>query len=149
LNGADQDLRWLKREWLAACLAVGLGLAGSIGAFALLDLKPVARGAESASSQNPPADRTAAPPAAAETPAQQFCSTTVSIAQDFGIVSQGARAASGPQKTDVKGRYVCVADGGKYTISVDLLCRDLSDEHCFDIYSVTQSDGTVLFQRQG
>jgi hypothetical protein len=55
-----------------------------------------------------------------------------------------------PQRTDVQGRYVCVAKNGQaqFTISVDLLCRDLADQHCFNLFNVTQADGSVLFQRQ-
>jgi hypothetical protein len=34
-------------------------------------------------------------------------------------------------------------------IAADLVCRDLRDRRCVNLYSVTQDDGTVLYQRQG
>ena len=31
---------------------------------------------------------------------------------------------------------------------VDLICRNLKDPRCTSLYNVSQTDGTVLYQRQ-
>ena len=85
-----------------------------------------------------------------EVAGQEFCQATVSVAQSFGIVPNFAKATGQPQTTDVRGRYVCTAasDTSKYMVAVDLICRNLQDSRCYNLFSVTQGDGTVIYQRQ-
>lgn len=82
---------------------------------------------------------------------QEFCEATVAVAQSFGIVPNFAKATGQPQNSDVRGRYVCTAatNAAKYAIAVDLVCRNITDPHCYNIYSITQDDGSVIYQRQG
>lgn len=81
---------------------------------------------------------------------QEFCQATVAVAQSFGIVPNFAKATGEPQTTDVRGRYVCTAatDTSKYMVAVDLICRNLQDSRCYNLFNVTQGDGTVIYQRQ-
>ena len=156
MSEPEPDFGALKLEWVVARVVLVLALLGSVAGFFWLGLKPTPVATRAAMSASPaaPGGTGATASQASSTPStqgQQFCSSTVSLAQSFGVVPAGAKPASDPQKTDVTGRYVCLAGGPRtqYTISVDLICRDLSDEHCFDLFNVTGSDGTVLYQRQG
>ena len=81
----------------------------------------------------------------------KICNMALTSAKNFGIVPQYGQLVS--QKlalTQVQGRYICLATtaAAKYVLSVDLLCRQLSSPRCTSLYNVSQSDGTVLYQRQ-
>jgi len=81
-----------------------------------------------------------------------LCTAALDTSKAYGIVPQfGKLASAGLQVTNVKGRYKCLAstDAARYVIAADLVCRDLRDRRCVNLYSVTQDDGTVLYQRQG
>lgn len=81
----------------------------------------------------------------------QICAVGLNTAKNFGIVPQyGQLATTRLARTDVQGRYVCVAqtNASKYILAVDLVCRDLKNPRCISLYNVSQTDGTVLFQRQ-
>jgi hypothetical protein len=56
-----------------------------------------------------------------------------------------------PRATKVRGRYLCVAGTQvtRYVLAGDLMCRNLKDSRCVSLFSVTQDDGTILYQRQG
>lgn len=147
MSQIEQDLRTLRVEWVVARLVLAVGLVASIAVFVWLGVhKGGFGGATTTVTQGGESVREAG----GQSQAQQFCSSTVSVAQSYGIVPNGATSSGGPQKTDVTGRYVCLAQNGaaRYTISVDLLCRDLSDQRCFSLFTVSQDDGSVLFQRQ-
>ncbi len=82
---------------------------------------------------------------------EQICVTGLNTAKNFGIVPQyGRLATTRLARTDVQGRYVCVAatNAAKYILAVDLVCHDLKNPRCISLYNVSQTDGTVLFQRQ-
>jgi hypothetical protein len=142
MSHTEQDLRTLRVEWVVARVVFAIGIVASIAAFVWLGL------------HRPPSTLTqsgeSAQVATGQGPAQQFCSSAVGVAQSYGIVPNSATPSGVPQKTDVTGRYVCLAQNGaaRFTISVDLLCRDLGDQRCFSLFTVTQDDGSVLFQRQ-
>ncbi len=142
MDDQDADLRALRREWLAARIvfAGGFGLA-LIAAIVFAIWRPVAPTA---------ATSLAAPPSERQHMAEMFCTSALGVAQAFGIVPGFAKPEGVPQRTDVKGRYTCAAStsASKYAITVDLMCTDLGDSRCFNLYSVSQDDGTVLFQRQ-
>ena len=81
----------------------------------------------------------------------QICNMALNSARNFGIVPQYGRLAS--QKlalTPMQGRYVCLARTStvNYVLAVDLLCKNLKDPRCTSLYNVTQTDGTLLYQRQ-
>ncbi|HEX4081293.1 MAG TPA: hypothetical protein VHX61_20715 [Rhizomicrobium sp.] len=81
----------------------------------------------------------------------QVCTTALATAKNFGIVPQyGQLMNARLSPTDVPGRYVCLAatSAAKYILAVDLLCRDYGNVRCASLYNVSQSDGTVLYQRQ-
>lgn len=81
----------------------------------------------------------------------QVCTTALGNAKNFGIVPQYGQLASAKlAQTNVQGRYACLASthAAKYVLIVDLLCRSLKDPRCVSLYNVSQSDGTVLYQRQ-
>jgi hypothetical protein len=155
MSQSEPGFRALQREWIAARLVLALGIVGAGATFTWLWFhRPVAiepaGSTDAASSATSGSSEGGASSANAGSQGQLFCSTTVTVAQSFGIVPPAAKPDGTPQKTDVQGRYVCVAQGDttKYTISVDLMCRDLGEQHCFNLFNVTQSDGNVLYQRQ-
>jgi hypothetical protein len=81
----------------------------------------------------------------------QVCTTALTGAKNFGIVPQyGQLASAKVAQTNVQGRYACLAatHAAKYVMVVDLVCRNLKDPHCVSLYNVSQTNGTVLYQRQ-
>jgi len=81
----------------------------------------------------------------------QVCTTALGSAKNFGIVPQyGQLATAKLAQTNVQGRYACLAapHAAKYILIVDLICRNLKDSRCVSLYNVSQTDGTVLYQRQ-
>jgi uncharacterized membrane protein YraQ (UPF0718 family) len=81
----------------------------------------------------------------------QVCTLALNSAKNFGIVPQyGQLASLRLSLTNVKGRYVCMAQTkvAKYLMAVDLQCRDLRTPRCVSLYNVSQADGAVLYQRQ-
>jgi len=130
-----EDYRGLWWEWLAARLVFVLGFGiPIIGIIAVMILRPQG---EAVSNTR-------------EVAGLEFCQATVSVAQSYGIVPNFAKAQGQPQTSDVRGRYVCAAatTTSKYLVAVDLICRNIQDPHCYNLFSVTQGDGTVIFQRQ-
>jgi hypothetical protein len=138
--------RALSREWLAARIVVigGLVLAAALVAF-FGWIKPTYLTAPQLTAEQQEARATALA-------IRDMCTTGIAAAKAFGILpSYGHLASPNAGRTDVQGRYVCVAGTqvAKYLVAVELLCRDLKDRRCVSLYSVTQDDGTVLYQRQG
>src|SRR5437016_11258583 len=81
----------------------------------------------------------------------QVCTMALANAKNFGIVPQyGQLATAKLAQTNVQGRHACLATthAAKYVLVVDLLCRNFKDSHCVSLYNISQSDGTVLYQRQ-
>lgn len=81
----------------------------------------------------------------------QVCTTALTNAKNFGIVPQYGQLGSAKlAQTNVQGRYACLASthAAKYVLIVDLFCRNLKDSRCVSLYNVSQTDGTVLYQRQ-
>jgi hypothetical protein len=81
----------------------------------------------------------------------QICTTGLTNAKNFGIVPQYGQLGSHKlAATNVQGRYACLAatHATRYILIVDLLCRNLKDTRCVSLYNVSQTDGTVLYQRQ-
>ena len=131
-----EDYRGLWWEWLIARIVFVLGFGipvAMVVAFIFLA---------------PPRSQTAG--VTREAAGLEFCQATVSLAQSYGIVPNFAKAQGQPQTSDVRGRYVCTAatTTSKYLVAVDLICRNITDSHCYNLFSVSQGDGTVIYQRQ-
>jgi hypothetical protein len=142
-QGAGQ--RALSREWLAARIVVigGLVVAAAVAAY-FGWIKP----AYLTPPQPTPEQQEARANAQA---VLDMCTTGVAAAKAFGILPPYGRLVSlNVGRTDVQGRYVCQAatQVAKYLVAVELYCRNLKDRRCVSLYSVTQDDGTVLYQRQ-
>ncbi len=138
-------LRGLWWEWVAARVVLVLGFGVPLALYlALLFLKPSAPPVESSAGEEAGAQQQQ------DTQGRQFCAAAISVAQSFGILPSFAKPTSTPQESDVQGRYVCTAatDAAKYQIAVNFLCKAVNDPHCYQLYSVTADDGTVLYQRQ-
>jgi hypothetical protein len=137
----------LAREWLWARITIiggfviAIGIAGYFIYRAHTDIS------------NQQAAQQAAAQAQTQTNAKvalQLCSLALNAAKNFGIVpAYGKLASPKVQKTDVQGRYVCLAATSvtKFLLAADLVCRNLDDQRCVSLYSITQDDGTVLYQR--
>lgn len=142
-QGAAQ--RGLSREWLAARIVVIGGLV--VAALVVVFFGWVEPTYLTAPQLTPEQQQARANSQAAF----DMCSTGIAAAKAFGILPPFGRLAS-PRvgRTDVQGRYVCVAatPSARYLVAVELYCRDLKDRRCVSLYSVTQQDGTVLYQRQ-
>ena len=82
--------------------------------------------------------------------AMMVCAQELMNAKNNGTLPAYSQLANLlPKATATRGRYTCdVATAAeKYTLSADLVCRTLTDSRCVALYSVTTSDGTVVFQR--
>jgi hypothetical protein len=141
----DENQRALSREWLIAQIVVGGGFVAAILAVvwfgwihpAMVKQEAIAK-AQQQAHQNVQA-------------ATQLCLSGLASAKTFGIVPPyGQLFGHNIYRTAVQGRYICVAatHATRYLVAVDLLCRDTKDRRCVSLFSVTQTDGTVLYQRQ-
>jgi hypothetical protein len=144
--GTTQPNRALAREWLAVRVIVLGGFLVAIAAaiwFGIIVPKVIAprQLRETLTTQI----RTLL------TEEAQVCTTAIASAKNFGIVPQyGQLASAKVAQTGVQGRYACLAAThvAKYVMVVDLICRNLKDMRCVSLYNVSQTDGTVLYQRQ-
>jgi hypothetical protein len=153
---SDQDSvqRKLRIEWFAALATVvgGLVIAVCVAAYLTYGEKPAVQ-AGAGPQVLTPAQVQRQRTIAYIKMANQLCQLELANAKNFGIVPNYGRLASPPlpRATDVRGRYVCIATTGvaKYTLAGDLVCKNLRDSRCVSLFSVSQDDGTVLYQRQG
>lgn len=137
----DPNMRGLKLEWLAARLFIVLTvlLLVAAGVTALFFPSASAPGVSAASSAD---QRRAA--------ALAVCSAALTTSQGFGIVPGYTRLASDMvQSGGARGRYTCFAQTGaaKYQITFDLMCDNLADAKCINLYSVTQDGTGAIYQR--
>jgi hypothetical protein len=147
------DLSALKREWLAARIAV-------IGGFAIM----IGIGIYVAVSYRAELQHAKAQAAAAIAKQQQdeklqqtnleaeraFCRALLAQTQNIGLVPNFAKLTDPlPKSTKQTGRYTCEASTGAstYELTADLICRDLKKTDCLSLYQVSQKNGAVLFQR--
>ena len=133
---------WLKWEWRAALITVVGGMLIVAAVFAYFTFRPqrLSPGALTARQV-----QTAAL-------AQIVCVQALAGAKEFGIVPNYAQLANPyPNETKVRGRYECASgtNVAKYTIAVDLVCKQIGQRRCVVLHSVTQQAGTVLYRRQG
>jgi hypothetical protein len=146
------NLRRLQIEWYAALATIIGGFVIAIAVAAYLTFGGKA----------PVTQTVAVPPSAAEIQKQreaaleqagaEICGLELANAQTFGVVPNfGKLLTQMPRATDVRRRFVCVAGTQvtKYVLAADLVCGNLRDSRCVSLFSVTQDDGTVLYQRQG
>ena len=78
-----------------------------------------------------------------------ICTVTLERARDYGVVPNTAALANTDAKgTDVSDRRVCTAeaDGNKYNMTVDVVCKDMKKKECIALYSVAREDGLTTYQ---
>jgi hypothetical protein len=149
LNDQNAVQSKLRFEWYAALATVAGGfiIAIAVAAYLTYGGKPAASSAPQALT---PAQIEQKRTKQLIIMANQLCKLELANAQNFGIVpSFGQLANPLPRRTDVQGRYVCLAatPAAKYTIAGDLVCKNLLDSHCVNLFSVSLDDGTVLYHR--
>jgi len=84
-------------------------------------------------------------------PIPSLCAATLARAVEYGLVESDTKLASADAgATAAKSRMICKARLGSeaYTLTVDVACDNVSDEKCLKLYSVTDTTGNSLFQRQ-
>jgi len=148
MSSTDQPAtqRALRREWLAARIAIIGGFAIAIVAaiyFGIIVPRIIQPRQERAALVNRIESLLKAE--------AQICGIALNSAKNFGIVPQyGQLATTKLASTAVQGRYVCMAatSAAKYVLAVDLVCRDLKNPRCTSLYNIAQTDGTILYQRQ-
>jgi hypothetical protein len=151
----EADMTALGREWLAARVVLIVGFAIAIGfggykAYAWRNAIEQVRA--QASGQISEEQGASGGVESGADAGALICHQALVVAQNFGVLPQDAKlAGNGFKPTDVTGRYSCEAasQSAKFTIAVDLVCRNLQDQRCVSLYNVTQNGGAVLFQRQG
>jgi len=153
MSDQEQGLRAISREYLAARIVIigGLILAFGVGGYYAYVLRSEIMARRQVVMSE--VQHNMAVQSAEEANAQageQLCTTALTNVKNFGVIPPfGQLASAEPRKTDVTGRYVCIAvtQVSKYTIAADLVCRNLKNAQCVNVFSVTQDDGTVLYQR--
>jgi len=136
----DVNIKALQREWLAARIVAALTVVLLIAAVVQVAIWPPT-GATSPTAVSD-ADRRAA--------AVALCSAALATTQGFGILPAYTKLASDlVQPSSVRGRYTCFAqtDAAKYQITFDLMCKDLGEAKCLNLYSVTQDGTGAIYQR--
>jgi hypothetical protein len=151
MNEQNPNARRLQFEWYAALTTIigGFVIAIAVAAYVTFGNKPAAQAPAVPPTQ---AELQKARDAALMKAGAEICGLELANAQTFGVVPNFGRLLTQmPRATDVRGRYVCVAGTQvtKYVLAADLMCRNLKDARCVSLFSVTQDDGTVLYQRQG
>jgi hypothetical protein len=150
MTDQNEGMRETAREWRIAMIVIAGGFLIAIAVAIYFALHPT-----------PPSTPSAQAPAgpAAMTPEQRrqlaikigrvLCDQEVINAKSIGVVPPYGRSVGLPQKTDQRGRYVCMASTvvAKYSVAADVMCSTLLDPRCVQIYSVTSDDGTVLYKR--
>lgn len=152
MNDQDQVQRKLNMEWMAALATVagGFVIAIAVAAYLTYGTKSATQGA--APQSLTPAQVEQARKIEYVKMANQLCLLELANAQNFGIVPSFGRLSNPlPKASDVRGRYVCEATTGatKFQIAGDLVCKNLRDSRCVNLFSITSDDGTVLYHRQG
>jgi len=151
MSDQNPNMRRLQFEWYAALATIigGFIIAIAVAAYLTFGGKAATQTAAVPPSQ---AEIQKARAAAMAQLGAELCGLELANAQTFGVVPNfGKLLTPQPRATDVRGRYVCVAGTQvtKYVLAGDLMCRNLKDSRCVSLFSVTQDDGTVLYQRQG
>jgi hypothetical protein len=88
---------------------------------------------------------------------RQICTTSLTLAKNYGVISPSAAMSGSAKSTDVKDRRSCGAAVGeeKYTLLVDLKSEDFDHKKCRDmikqsgcirLFSVARSDGMTTYQ---
>jgi hypothetical protein len=147
--GMEQsDIRALKREWTISLAVVigGFVIAIAVAAFLTFGHKPRATVPDETQVAEP------APPRESDlSDSKQVCRTALVNAKNFGVLPDAGRLTDQiPRPTDQQGRYVCDAQTAKakYSLAVDVVCEQIAKAQCVNLYSISQDDGSVLYQRQ-
>jgi hypothetical protein len=137
---------WLNWEWRAALITIGGGFL-----IAMLYLGYITYQAAHAPKTLSPEEAARVRTALVVRAAELVCTQAIAASKSFGIVPNYAQLSDPlPHATKVTGRYLCTSrtPAATYNMAVDLLCRQLRNPRCVLLYSVSQPDGTVLYQRQ-
>jgi hypothetical protein len=141
-----QTRAWLNWEWRAALITI---IGGFVIAAAYLGY--LTYQAAHAPKALTPEEAARVRTALIVRSAELVCAQAITAAKSFGIVPSYAQLADPlPHATNVTGRYTCSSrtQVATYNMAVDLVCRQLRDRRCVVLYSVSQPDGTMLYQRQ-
>ena len=134
----DVNIKALQREWLAARIVAAVTVLLLVAAVVQVAIWPPATPSPAVSDAQRRAEAIA------------LCSVALATTQGFGIVPAYTKLASDLVKpNEVRGRYTCFArtDAAKYQITFDLMCKDLGDSKCLNLYSVTQDGTGAIYQR--
>jgi hypothetical protein len=148
MTDSNDDMRATAREWRIAMFVVLGGFIIAVAIAAYFALRPAP--ATEATAVQPPAPLTAQQRAVIDAQLKaELCSAELSSAKGFGIVPPYGKVVDTLKNGDRRGRYICTASTGvaKYAIAADLVCAQLLDARCVNLYSVTSDDGTVLYKR--
>ena len=140
MTESGPNMRGLRREWLAARIFAAVGGLVLVAVFVLLVLSPPIT---EVSPQDQAIERRQL--------ALALCNAGLASAQGFALVPAYTRLASDVvQMGTVTGRYTCYARtyAAKYQITFDLMCKDLNDPKCVNLFSVTQDGSGAIYQRR-
>jgi len=139
MSGSDANMRGLRREWRAAQIfaVIFILLLIAVGALSVLSSGNNQSALQQAALQR-------------QRMAIALCNAALASAEGFALVPGYTKLASDVvQGGSVAGRYTCYAqtDAAKYQITFDLMCRNLDDPKCINLFSVTQDGTGAIYQR--
>jgi hypothetical protein len=140
MTESGPNARGLRREWLAARI---FAVVGGLLLVAVCVLVAIS----GSSTQVSPQDQAVA----RHQMALALCNAGLASALGFALVPPFTKLASDEvQMGAVTGRYTCYArtDASKYQITFDLMCKDLNDPKCINLFSVAQDGTGVIYQRR-
>lgn len=140
MTETDADMRGLRREWLAARV---FAIVGGLLVIAICVLVVISGGNNQARVQQAALQRHEMTVA--------LCSAGLASAEGFALVPGYTKLASDIVQTgSVAGRYTCFGqtDAAKYQITFDLMCKNLDDPKCINLFSVTQDGTGSIYQRR-
>ncbi|HEX2592142.1 MAG TPA: hypothetical protein VHL34_11640 [Rhizomicrobium sp.] len=80
-----------------------------------------------------------------------LCERALTRAQSYGVLPNGTTLASTEPKPAQDKQFTCAATdsaGAGYTVVVEQTCDNLNDHACFVLRTISQADGTTLFDRK-
>lgn len=101
----------------------------------------------------PPAAPLENPAAEAERRAEAnaLCTAALSTAKRFGIIPVYTELSGDVvERSETRGRYTCSGhtDAAKYRVTFDLMCKNIDDAKCIELYTVAQDRTGPIYQRR-
>lgn len=137
----EGDSRWLNGKTLWLIVASIVLILGAIGGYLALQKQGDGKIAEPESTQM----------ASTSPSSESRCRAILDRVRDYGVVPFNSSLSGDPEgKQTDSGKIECMAESGdkNFSLIATVSCDDFADQKCLDIYRVSQSDGSILYQKR-